>query len=120
MMKTLGWGALALSVALPLAILAETDICGNEVKSYTEGGVTKTYKFISAGDPRIDVGAAAVSAASHARSSTSDEAGVALASSTRSLVSAPQELEGRYFSELFSDGTSLQSDKFPALMIIFK
>ena len=103
MMKTLGWGALALSVALPLAILAETDICGNEVKSYTEGGVTKTYKFIS-----------------HARSSTSDEAGVALASSTRSLVSAPQELEGRYFSELFSDGTSLQSDKFPALMIIFK
>ena len=119
-MKTLGWAACALWAALPLAILAETDVCGNEVRTYVEAGVTKTYKFISAGDPRINVGASAVSAASHARTSTADGPGVALASSTRSLAASSQELEGRYFTEVFSDGTSLQSDKFPALIIIFK
>jgi len=118
-MKALGW-VCAVLAALPLAISAETDICGNEVKSYVEGGVTKTYKFISAGDPRINIGAAAVSAASHARTSTADESGVALASSTHSLVSASQELEGRYFTEYYSFGTALQSSKFPAMVIILK
>ena len=118
-MKTLGL-ACAVLAALPLAICAETDICGNEVRTYVEGGVTKTYKFISAGDPRINIGAAAVSAASHARTSTTDESGVALASSKHSLASASQELEGRYFTEYYSFGTALQSDKFPAMVIILK
>ena len=118
-MKMLGW-ACAIMAALPLAISAETDVCGNEVRTYVEDGVTKTYKFISAGDPRINIGEAAVFAASHARTSTTDESGVALASSTRSLVSASQELEGRYLTEYYSYGTALQSDKFPAIVIIVK
>ena len=96
-----------------------TDVCGNEVRTYVEDGETKTYMFISFGDPRIDVGAAAVSAASHARASTADGPGVALASSMRSFASSSQELEGRHFTRLLSDGTSLHSDKFPALTIIF-
>lgn len=119
-MKMLDWAACALSVALPLAMFAETDICGNEVREYTEGGVTKTYKFISSGDPRINIGSAAVSAASHARTSTADESGVALASSTHSLAASSQKLEGRYFTEFFSEGTALQSDKFPSMEIIFR
>ena len=62
-MNRIVWAVCALSVALPIAMLAETDVCGNEVRSYDEGGTTKTYRFISSGDPRINVGAAAVSAA---------------------------------------------------------
>ena len=84
-----------------------------------EDGVTKTYKFISSGDPRINIGAAAVSAASNARSSTADESGIELASSTRSLVTSSQELEGRYFTLSPSEGTALRSDK-RALAIIIK
>lgn len=117
-MKMLDWAACALSVILPLSMLAETDICGNEVKEYEEGGVTKTYKFISSGDPRINIGASAVSAASHARTSTADESGVALASSMHTLASLSQELEGRYFTYFPSNGTSIQTGKFQAMVII--
>jgi len=88
-----------------------TDICGNEVRTYVEDGNTKTYRFISSGDPRINIGAAAVSAASHARTSTADGSGIALASSTRSLVTSSQELEGRYFTLFPSEGTALRSNK---------
>ena len=31
---------------------ADTDICGNEIRTYTEDGVSKTYQFIVSGDPR--------------------------------------------------------------------
>lgn len=119
-MNKIGWAACALSVALPLAMLAETDVCGNEIRNYVEDGVTKTYKFISSGDPRINVGSAAVSAASNARASTSDEAGIALASGGRSRASTAQDLEGRYFTHLVSGGTALQSDKFPSMILIFR
>ena len=118
-MNRIVWAVCALSVALPIAMLAETDVCGNEVRSYDEGGTTKTYRFISSGDPRINVGAAAVSAASHARVSTADEPGIALASSTHSLTSFSQALEGRYFTLLPSGGTALRSDMC-ALMIIIR
>ena len=118
-MNKIGWAACALSAVLPLAMLAETDVCGNEIRSYVEDGVTKTYKFISSGDPRINIGAAAVSAASNARSSTADESGIELASSTRSLITSSQELEGRYFTLSPSAGTALRSDK-RALAIIIK
>jgi hypothetical protein len=88
-----------------------TDICGNEVRTYVEDGNTKTYRFVSFGDPRIVVGAAAASAASHARTSMADEPGIALASSMRSLVTSSQALEGRYFTLFPSEGTSLRSNK---------
>ena len=88
-----------------------TDVCGNEVKTYVEDGETKTYRFISFGDPRIDIGEAAVSAASHFRASTVDEPGIALASSMRSLAASSQALEGRYFTLSPSEGTALRSDK---------
>ena len=88
-----------------------TDICGNEVRTYVEDGDTKTYRFVSFGDPRIDVGAAAASATSHARASMADEPGIALASSMRSLVTSSQELEGRYFTLFLSEGTALQSNR---------
>ena len=118
-MNKIGWAACALSAVVPLAMLAETDVCGNEIRSYVEDGVTKTYKFISSGDPRINIGAAAVSAASNARSSTADESGIELASSTRSLVTSSQALEGRYFTLSPSAGTALRSDK-RALAIMIK
>ena len=118
-MNKIGWAACALSAVLPLAMLAETDVCGNEIRSYVEDGVTRTYKFISSGDPRINIGAAAVSAASNARSSTADESGIELASSTRSLVTSSQALEGRYFTLSPSEGTALRSDK-RALAIMIK
>ena len=117
-MNKIGWAACILSVALPLAMLAETDVRGNEIRDYVEGGVTKTYKFISSGDPRINVGVAAVSAASNARTSTADESGIELASSTRSLVTSSQELEGRYFTLFPSEGTSLRTDKCALAIII--
>ena len=88
-----------------------TDICGNEVRTYIEDGTTKTYRFISSGDPRINIGAAAVSAASNARTSTADELGIELASSTRSFVTSSQELEGRYFTLFPSEGMALRSNK---------
>jgi len=118
-MNKIGWAVCALSAVVPLAMLAETDVCGNEIRDYVEDGVTKTYKFISSGDPRINIGAAAVSAASNARSSTADESGIELASSTRSLVTSSQALEGRYFTLSPSEGTALRSDK-RALAIIIK
>ena len=118
-MNKIGWAACALSAVVPLAMHAETDVCGNEIRSYDEDGVTKTYKFISSGDPRINIGAAAVSAASNARSSTADESGIELASSTRSLVTSSQALEGRYFTLSPSEGKALRSDK-RALAIIIK
>ena len=51
-MNKIGWAACALSAVLPLAMLAETDVCGNEIRSYVEDGVTKTYKFISSGSEK--------------------------------------------------------------------
>ena len=71
-------GIFLLALLFGFATFAETDICGNEIFSYTENNVTKTYRFIVSGDPRIEVSAAATSAASHNCVSNDDVAFVAL------------------------------------------
>ncbi len=38
-------GAALAAFALPFAALADTDAYGNEIRTYTEGGVQKTYRF---------------------------------------------------------------------------
>ena len=77
----------ALYVALsPAVLFGETDICGNEIRTFTEGNVEYTYQFIYSGDPRIEVGSAAVAAASHSCTSNEDDGLVAIFKSVMTHV----------------------------------
>ena len=46
--------AAALAAASPFALSGETDVYGNEIFTYTEGGVQKTYRFWVSGDKAED------------------------------------------------------------------
>ena len=105
-----------------LAASAEVDVCGNEITTYVENGVTKEYRFIVSGDPRIDIGTEAVSAASHNRVSTSDDgSGVALSSGMLALATVFESaLEARCRTFLDGNGTRLDSTKFKGVVFLFK
>lgn len=77
--RTSGIVHCALCIAfVAAAASADTDICGNEIRTYTDGGETKTYQFIVSGDPRPGIGAPAIAAASHNRASNDDVALMAI------------------------------------------
>lgn len=80
---------------------AETDIYGNEVFTYTEDGVTKTYKFWVSGT-KAEI-------ATSSNSNPAVSAGTALATATRSGRSTASSLEARFRTWLESLGTALKS-----------
>ena len=90
------------ALALPIAVAAETDICGNEIVTYTEDGQSKTYRFIVSGDPRPN-GATASPAPSQTLASNDDVALVAL-----------------FKSVLASVGGALRSIPWTGFAIIFR
>ena len=53
-----------------LPSFAETDVYGNEIKTYTEGGVQKTYQFWVSGDKAEDASVARKSSNSYTYASS--------------------------------------------------
>ena len=100
-------------VALALPLFADTDVYGNEIVTYTEGGVQKTYQFWVSG--------------TKAEIATKNESGElpssssSLATGTYSTPSAePISLEARFRTWLKSLGTSLRSDKLGGFLMIVR
>ena len=103
----------AVSLMASLSAFAETDIYGNEVVTYTEGGVQKTYKFWVSGTK------AEIATKNYSAESSSDNA--ALATGTYSTPAAePISLEARFRTWLESIGTSLNSTLFRGLMLMIR
>ena len=96
--------ALALGEAAFSPLHAETDVYGNEIFTYTEGGVTKTYTFWVSGAKAEDAATADSLAASSSATS--------LETATRSEKSASSSLEARFRTWLESLGRALRSDRF--------
>ena len=104
--------AAALCVAA-LPSFAETDIYGNEVVTYTEGGVQKTYKFWVSGT-KAEI-------ATKDESAESSSSSAALATGTYSTPTAePISLEARFRTWLESVGIALRSDLLKGLLMIIK
>ena len=102
-------GAAALATALPT--LADTDVYGNEIFTYTEGGVQKTYQFWVSGT-KAEI--ATKNGSGEAASSNAS-----LATGTYSTPAAASPLEARYRTWLESDGTTVYSTKFKGCKILF-
>ena len=98
-------------VALPA--FAATDVYGNEIVTYTEGGVQKTYQFwVSGTEAEI---------ATKNDSDKSSSSSSALVTGTYSTPSAePISLEARFRTWLKSLGTSLRSDKLGGFLMIVR
>ena len=91
--------AVAASAVMSLSANAETDVYGNEIRTYSEGGVTKTYQFW------VDGTKAEV--ATFAGSSTAP-----------SSFAIP--LEARFRTWFKSLGAALRADKFRGLSLIVR
>ena len=105
--------AVAASAVMSLSANAETDIYGNEIRTYSEGGATKTYKFWVSG--------------TKAEVATFDNTSI-ISSSSGSLcsgmLSTPSAetvpLEARFRTWFSSLGAALRSDKwFGTILIVW-
>ena len=107
--------ALAVAVAAMVSqgAVAETDVYGNEIFQYTEGGVQKTYKFWVSGT-KAEI-------ATKDESAESSSSSAALATGTYSTPTAePISLEARFRTWLESVGIALRSDLLKGLLMIIK
>ena len=99
--------------AAALPSLADTDIYGNEIFSYTEGGVQKTYKFWVSGT-KAEI-------ATKNDSAESSSSSASLATGTYSTPAAqPIALEARFRTWLESMGTSINSTLMRGFRLIFR
>ena len=97
--------AVAASAVMPLSANAETDIYGNEIRTYSEGGATKTYKFWVSGT-KAEV-------ATFANSSLASSSSGPICSGTLSTPSQEAiSLEARFRTWFSSLGAALRSDKW--------
>lgn len=104
--------ALAAIAAVAMPTFADTDVYGNEIVTYTEGGVQKTYQFWVSGT-KAEI-------ATKNYSDESPSSAVSLETGTYSTPTAePISLEARFRTWLESIGTSLISSKF-GFMLIFR
>lgn len=105
--------AAAVLVAVALPTLADTDVYGNEIVTYTEDGVQKTYQFWVSG-----------AKAEIATKNESDEASSSSPSLVTGTYSTPSaesiSLEARFRTWLESLGTSLRSNALRGIMMIFR
>lgn len=104
--------AAVLAAASPFALSGETDVYGNEIFTYTEGGVQKTYRFWVSGDKAED--------AALGNSSASPSSGASFATGALTKPTVTQPLEARYRTWMYSQGTDVNSTKFNALIIIYR
>ena len=105
--------AVAVSLMVSLSAFAETDIYGNEIVTYTEGGMQKTYKFWVSGE-KAEV-------ATKNESAESSSSSASLATGTYSTPAAePIALEARFRTWLESVGIALRSDLRKGLMLVIR
>ncbi len=105
--------AAALAAASPLALSGETDVYGNEIFTYTEGGVQKTYRFWVSGDKVED--------ATLGSSSALPSSGASFATGALTKPSAETlPIEARFRTWMYSPGTDIDSTKFcGSILIVF-
>lgn len=109
LLMTIGTAAFA-AAALPT--FAATDIYGNEIKTYTEDGVQKTYQFWVSGTK------AEIATKNGSGETTSSNA--SLATGTYSTpATEPISLEARFRTWLESIGTSIESSPLGFLLMVF-
>ena len=105
--------AFAALAAVAMPTFAATDVYGNEIVTYTEGGVQKTYQFWVSGT-KAEI-------ATKARSSSSASSCTALATGTYSKPAAqPISLEARFRTWLKSVGTALRSDVLRGFLLLIR
>ena len=92
-------------ISMTFSVCAETDIYGNEIKTYVEGGVTKTYKFWVSGTQ--------AEIATFANSMVIPSSSGSLCTGTLSAPAVEAvSLEARFRTWLNSLGTALKSTRF--------
>jgi len=105
--------AFAAIAAVAMPTFAATDVYGNEIVTYTEGGVQKTYQFWVSGT-KAEI-------ATKDESAESSSSSAALATGTYSTPTAePISLEARFRTWLESVGIALRSDLLKGLLMIIK
>ena len=112
--KTLAMMAAIAAVGVAsLSSFAETDVYGNEIRTYTEGGVQKTYQFWVSGT-KAEI-------ATKNESAESSSSSASLATGTYSTPAAqPIALEARFRTWLESMGTSINSTLMRGFLLIFR
>ena len=105
--------AVTIAAMVSLSAFAETDVYGNEIVTYTEGGVQKTYQFWVSGT-KAEI-------ATKNYSDESPSSAVSLETGTYSTPTAgPISLEARFRTWLESVGIALRSDLLKGLLMIIK
>ena len=105
--------AVAASAVMSLSANAETDIYGNEIRTYSEGGATKTYQFWVSGT-KAEV-------ATFANSSLVSSSSGPICSGTLSTPSQEAiSLEARFRTWFKSLGTALNSTVFTGFSIFVR
>ena len=105
--------ALAAIAAVAMPTFADTDVYGNEIVTYTEGGVQKTYQFWVSGT-KAEI-------ATKNYSDESPSSAVSLETGTYSTPTAePISLEARFRTWLESVGTALRSDVLRGFLLLIR
>ena len=103
----------AAAAAMTWPSLAETDVYGNEILTYTEDGVQKTYQFWVSGT-KAEI-------ATKVGSSESASPNMSLATGTYSTpATEPISLEARFRTWFESVGTSLNSTLMRGFRLLFR